>query len=224
MKALLPQLHHRKTGNLWTLNCHLVNLWILEPPEIIVNLWDVSNLCHWSRWTIPMPVITQSCWRRMRCDFSRAWHGFNSPRVTGRRHDFLRTFGASWDFQASWCLTGWPCIHRTGTGWADGGSAWRALQREGMDGWMDGWMSAELVDKQCCKKKILMILDSRCNLAFAAQMIHAPSWMLHATIGLARVFLATSPREDALAAGLDQEQPGIIQAPLAKTFAFFLSK
>lgn len=22
------------------------------------------NLCHWSRWTIPMPVITQSCWRR----------------------------------------------------------------------------------------------------------------------------------------------------------------
>ena len=48
--------------------------------------------------------------------------------------------------------------------------------------------------------------------------------MLHATIGLPRVFLATSPREDALAAGLDQEQPGIIQAPLAKTFAFFLSK
>ena len=45
--------------------------------------------------------------------------------------------------------------------------------------------------------------------------------MLHATIGLARVFLATSPREDALAAGLDQEQPGIIQAPLAKTFCLF---
>lgn len=48
--------------------------------------------------------------------------------------------------------------------------------------------------------------------------------MLHATIGLARVGSFPSRDQDALAAGLDQEQPGIIQAPLAKTFCRKLSK
>ena len=41
--------------------------------------------------------------------------------------------------------------------------------------------------------------------------------MLHVTIRLTRVG-SDKTRQDALAAGLDQEQPGIIQAPLAGTF------
>ena len=119
--------HNFTTGkrNLRTLNCRNKSLLTCEMCQSL-SLIQVNHTyaCHNSE------LLT-----KVGCDFWRAWHGFNSPRVTGRKHDFLRTFGASWDFQASWCLTGWPCIHRTG--WADGGSAWRALQREGMDGWLN---------------------------------------------------------------------------------------
>ena len=49
--------------------------------------------------------------------------------------------------------------------------------------------------------------------------------MLHATIGLPRVFLAFQSRDqDALAAGLDQEQPGIIQGPLGTKLGVLVDK
>ena len=49
--------------------------------------------------------------------------------------------------------------------------------------------------------------------------------MPHATIGLTRIFLAFQARDqDALAAGLDQEQPGIIQGPLGTKLGVLVDK
>ena len=50
--------------------------------------------------------------------------------------------------------------------------------------------------------------------------------MLHATIGLSHAFLLAfqSRDQDALAAGLDQEQPGIIQGPLGTKLGVLVDK